>query len=119
MNATLRTVLVVTLVVVAVPLLWGVLMMSGSMMGGWGPGMMWGTHGVEGSWRWGGLIMMLPGLLIIGAIVVALVWGLGASGGPAQPGQPSARDILDTRYARGEVSREEYQRMKADLTDRG
>lgn len=28
---------------------------------------------------------------------------------------PSAREILDRRYARGEINREEYQRMKQDL----
>ena len=30
--------------------------------------------------------------------------------------QASPREILDQRYARGEISREEYERIKADLT---
>lgn len=29
--------------------------------------------------------------------------------------RPGAREILDQRYARGEISREEYERMKGDL----
>ncbi|HET7199532.1 MAG TPA: SHOCT domain-containing protein [Burkholderiales bacterium] len=30
-------------------------------------------------------------------------------------GRETAREILDRRYARGEISREEYQRMRKDL----
>jgi putative membrane protein len=29
--------------------------------------------------------------------------------------EENAREILDRRYARGEISREEYQRMRKDL----
>jgi len=29
--------------------------------------------------------------------------------------QPSSGDILDRRYARGEISKDEYERIKADL----
>ncbi|MHB1514099.1 MAG: SHOCT domain-containing protein [Acidiferrobacteraceae bacterium] len=37
-------------------------------------------------------------------------------GGRGTPkGEGSARDILDRRYARGEITREEYQRMGKDL----
>jgi putative membrane protein len=34
----------------------------------------------------------------------------------AQPGA-SALDILDQRYARGEIGREAYSQLKADITD--
>lgn len=30
---------------------------------------------------------------------------------------PSARQILDQRYARGEINREEYELMKQDMSD--
>lgn len=30
--------------------------------------------------------------------------------------QPSAREILDQRYARGDISREEYELMKKDIS---
>ena len=35
--------------------------------------------------------------------------------GPAAPRQSSALDILDQRYAHGEISREEYETIKQDL----
>ncbi len=35
--------------------------------------------------------------------------------GPSAPQQPSAREILDQRYARGEINREEYESIKQDL----
>lgn len=115
MNTTLRALLIIALSLVALPLLWAVLMMSGSMMGGVGPGMMWGTQGPDIAWRWSGLGMMVPGFLLAGAIVAAVAWGIGASRGPDRPAEPSAREILDARYARGEITREEYQRMKDDI----
>jgi putative membrane protein len=29
--------------------------------------------------------------------------------------EPSVREVLDTRYARGEITREQYELMKSDL----
>jgi putative membrane protein len=39
------------------------------------------------------------------------------AGQPSRPAQPtgSAREILDKRYALGEISKEEYEEKKADL----
>ncbi len=70
----------------------------------------------------GGLFM----LLFWGGLIAAAVWVGRAlfnngsnfpasTSGPAGPARPSARDILDQRYARGEISREEYEQMKRDL----
>jgi len=116
MSATMRTVLIVTVAVVALPLLWGSTMMGGWMAGGMGPGMMWGAQGSDGWWRWGGLLMLLPGVLIVGGIVAAVVWGIGNSAEPQNPAGPSnAREILDARYARGEITRDEYQQMRRDV----
>lgn len=109
MSSTGRTVLIVALVLVALPLLWGATMMGGGM----GPGMMWGWQGTDRWDGWRALWMMIPGLLVIGGIVAALVWSLGSDAAP-RSGQ-SAREILDARYARGEITREQYQEMKADL----
>ena len=67
-----------------------------------------------------GLIFMLifwSGLILGGAWLVKTVF---ASGPQTHSGNmavklPSPRDILDQRYARGEISREEYDQIKADL----
>ena len=72
------------------------------------------------------------GLGGIGIIIMILFWGglifggvwlvksLFASGqnnqsGPAAPRQSSARELLDQRYARGEITRDQYEIMKHDL----
>ena len=76
---------------------------------GMGPGMGWGmlAHGVF----W----LFLLALAIIGAIAIARsVFGArntGKRGGNRSPGL----DILEERYARGEIQREEYLRMRSDL----
>ncbi len=50
--------------------------------------------------------------------------GMGCCAGMPMPGEhgrgtgESARDILDRRYARGEISRDEYQRMRQDVEGR-
>jgi putative membrane protein len=63
---------------------------DGRMMGGWG-------------WMW------LVGLLSMLALVVVVVWAVTRSGSTNRPNPPSrAREILDERYARGEISTEEY-----------
>lgn len=77
--------------------------------------------GMGGWYGWGGgLIGMLLTLLFLGLIVVGAVlvirWAIEPSGGGHRPsGGESALDILERRYARGEVDKEEFERMKADL----
>lgn len=50
--------------------------------------------------------------------------GMGCCAGMPRPGEhgrgggESAHDILDRRYARGEISRDEYQRMRQDMEGR-
>ncbi|RIK42989.1 MAG: hypothetical protein DCC55_06910 [Chloroflexi bacterium] len=65
--------------------------------------------------------MLLFWLLVIGVIVAAL-GGLGVlSGRLRTDGDETAstrakpEEILQTRYARGEISREEYEQMRATL----
>ncbi|MBC8335922.1 MAG: SHOCT domain-containing protein [Anaerolineales bacterium] len=65
----------------------------------------------------GGLGMILFWVVVI----VGIIWLVIALGGsnlqlPKQSGNgQSAREILDQRYARGEIDREEYEAMKQDL----
>ena len=84
------------------------------MMTGWNTGMGWGFGG--------GLFSII---LIAGAIVgiVFLVRWLVSKNGPiyggtSEGGTPqSVEEILKSRYARGEISREEYLQLKSDLEE--
>ncbi|MCQ3977469.1 MAG: SHOCT domain-containing protein [Anaerolineae bacterium] len=72
----------------------------------------------------GGLIGLLFNLAVLVGIVLLVVWAvqkvgrstnLGAS--RTAPSQLlSAREILDIRYARGELTREEYQTKLSDIS---
>lgn len=80
----------------------------------------WRMHDWMG-WGWGGMwfgpLFMLAVLALLVALVVALVRWFG-SGQTAPPAPRSARDILDERYARGEIDREEYLRRRDDMASR-
>jgi putative membrane protein len=59
-----------------------------------------------------GLILTL---VVIGAIAYTLGWRPQFNqGGPIQTNQ-TPLEILKARYARGEISREEYEEMRRDL----
>ncbi len=75
-------------------------------MMGWGYGMM-------GAYGWTGMIF---NLLILVGVIILVVWAVRRfteRGG--QSGSQSARDIVQQRYARGEITREQYQQMLNDL----
>ena len=73
-------------------------------MGHWGVGM--------GGWAWLFLVLLIVGIVVL-VVVLVRVLASGTGGGPAaaaggeRPGR--AREILAERYARGEISTEEYQ----------
>jgi putative membrane protein len=82
---------------------------------------MMGNFGYGGM---GWIGMVLSFLITIGMIVglvLLVVWAVRrASGSSIQPGSQnltgqSARDIAQVRYAKGEISREEYQQILSDL----
>jgi len=87
--------------------------------GGYGPGYGPGYGMGYGQYGWshmmspfgGGLFMVL--LLIV--ILVLLIRLSGRRSGSVQA--ETALDILKKRYARGEISREELERMKQDIKD--
>jgi putative membrane protein len=85
-----------------------------------GPGP-WQMHDWTG-WGWGGmwlgpLFMIIPLVLLIVAVVALVRW-MGGGGGNGGGRVRTARDILDERYARGEIDREEYQRRRDDIAGR-
>jgi putative membrane protein len=71
---------------------------------------------------WGGGWMWLSGFVMMALFVVLLVWlirgsaGIGRSPGPA-PNDPAdqARGILAERYAKGDLSTEEYRERISEL----
>jgi putative membrane protein len=74
-------------------------------------------HMSEG-WAWMPLMGLIPLLFLalLVAIVVLLVrWMSNAPERPPGSRGSSALDALGERYARGEISREEYLQKKADL----
>jgi putative membrane protein len=90
------------------------------MMGGWGmgPGMMGGF----GFPLIGGILMFLFWALVIGGIVWLVVWlarGGAQSASHTLMNTPSMNqtplDILKTRYAKGEITKEQFEEMKRDL----
>ncbi|MEP7204592.1 MAG: SHOCT domain-containing protein [Candidatus Saccharibacteria bacterium] len=64
----------------------------------------------------GGLMMMLLGLLFI-AIVVVVAIKLLKSNQPTAYQKSTALDIAKERYAKGELDREAYEKIKKDLSD--
>ena len=75
---------------------------------------MWDWHAGTGLWMaFGGLWMVL----FWSSIIALIVWGIKKLAA-ATTGSARKSDLLDLakeRYARGEISREEYQQMKKDL----
>lgn len=76
-----------------------------------GPGMMGGF-----GWGWWMAIpMVLVPVLVIWA-VVALAGGAGWSGDHDHPGHSeSALEVLRRRYARGDISKQEFEEKRKDL----
>jgi putative membrane protein len=80
----------------------------------------WLMHDGMG-WEWGGMwlgpLFMLAALAMLVGIVVFLARWLGGDRAAAPEAPRTARDLLDERYARGEIDREEYLRRRQDLAD--
>lgn len=80
------------------------------MMHDWWMG--WGPGGWGGMW-FGPVFMLIPLALLIAVIVLAVRWAGGNGARP--PRTRSARDILDERFARGEIDRAEYDNRRQAL----
>lgn len=76
-------------------------------------------HGFGGSIGFGVGFGWLFWLVILGVIIWAVITLVNRSVGSNETGTSRsgerAEDILKKRYARGEISREEYREMQADL----
>ena len=67
----------------------------------------WGGFG----WLW----MALWWVLIIAGIVALVRWLSGRSAEDEKPATNTALDLLKERYARGELDRDTYEKMRRDL----
>jgi putative membrane protein len=82
------------------------------MMGG---GMM-GMHGFGGIGLFGSWIGLLFNLAIIIGIVILVVWAVKRfTSGSVSSSSQTPREILQARYARGEITRDQYQQILQDL----
>ncbi len=73
-------------------------------------------YGGPGGWGMGGgwLFMVLL-LVVVVALAVGVLRQFGDDRRERRMLGRSARDILDERYARGEIDSDEYRRRRADL----
>ena len=80
----------------------------------WGMHPMWGMWGIWGVW---GIVMMLFMLafwgLVIAGLVVGFRWLLTLG---REQRHDAALDILRQRYARGDITKEEFEAKKRDLS---
>ena len=71
---------------------------------------MWGMMTMHGL---GSLLFLVLLIVVVIVLIRVLVPGVGPASAPTAG--PSALEILEQRYARGEVGRDEYQEKKKDL----
>ncbi len=67
---------------------------------------------------WLGPLFMVALLALLIAGIAALVRWMGGTRNDGGGRVRTAREILDERYARGEIDREEYQRRRDDIAGR-
>jgi len=83
---------------------------------------MFGNGSGTGGWMFFGVLMMV-GVVLLVVVVVRVIAG-GVRRGTDEPARPwgrpgsQARQLLDERYARGELSTEEYQERLRVLEQR-
>jgi len=124
MQNTTTIIIIVLVVVLALFLLGGVGMMGlggfgmmNGMMGGYGS---YGMHGFGnpygvGNSPLGAILSLVSWALIIGGIVLLVVWFVRNSGKVTGASSQSPLDILKTRYAKGEITKKEFDAIKRDL----
>jgi putative membrane protein len=93
------------------------MLMMWTMMGMMGMGMM-GEGTAPQMMPGAGWMMIFPLLLVVGVVLVA-AWAARRIRADDGRGANAPLAILQRRYAGGEISREEYERIRGDLTRDG
>jgi len=65
---------------------------------------------------YGGIVMWI-GLLLVLGLVIYVLWLQKNSGAPKRGERETPLDILKKRYARGEIDKEEFERIKKELEE--
>jgi putative membrane protein len=75
------------------------------------------TGGATMGWMWVWPVLTVAGLMILAYVAFRLLQSgrMSSPTGPDPSSHSPARRILSTRYARGEIDAEEYQRRKGLL----
>ncbi|MCX7624478.1 MAG: hypothetical protein RMK01_01680 [Thermomicrobium sp.] len=88
--------------------------------------MRWWFHGPHrfagrepGEWFWFGLLQTVIGVALLVALVALVVWLVRRTARTTPRATSRARAILDERYARGELTREQYLEIRRDLEGTG
>ena len=71
-----------------------------------------------------GLILLIVFVLVVIGIVLAIIWIVRQNAGSSMsrtsfshtPSQEDALDILKRRYASGEISKEQFEEMRKDIS---
>ncbi len=83
--------------------------------------MMWGYGPDSGMMGWGygygfGLFHVIVWIVVLVVVIAGAMWLLRPSAGyRSLPRRSRGLDLLEERYARGEINRDEYQLKKRDL----
>ncbi len=89
-----------------------------------GPGWDRGWHMYDGGWMWWMPFHGILSLLLVAAVVVGVVFLIrwlwhGTEARPTAGSRREALELLDLRYARGEIDRDDYLQRKKDLAGGG
>ena len=104
-RAILTVLGVILVVFFGFPLIMGIFMFGGGMMMGWG----WGAS------PWWGIAGMVFRLAILVGLILLVVWAVRQFAPAGGPAGSRALEILRERYARGEITRQQYEQMRRDL----
>lgn len=83
----------------------------GPMMGGWDGA---GNYGCSFGYGYGGMFMGILFLIVLGVAIYFIVRYIKLKNGTGQAAELPL-DILKKRYAKGEITKEDFDRMKKEL----